>query len=307
MRCLTYTALSIAIALICVRVVAREVRGTVFDERGQPVSDVDVCYYWNANGPFWSQGGKPADLNDEQVRQELFGPRHLGEMAPGAPNSVKSDSQGRFVIANVDDAFPTLMAMDAGRQRGGLAVIPNSDPMASVEIRLGLLIRVRGSIEGPGKGVRPHWTNVYIETPYDSTRPLDVRRLANCASNEARFLLSLPPGRYRIDAYDGDFEGRLGRDLVLEADTPDVDLGVIELARWNSIHALRKASQAQGRFGDYTKRYGQTPPDWHVTDARGVGNDVRLSDFKGKWVLLDFWSLDCAMLEANVAGIDEIL
>jgi hypothetical protein len=26
-----------------------------------------------------------------------------------------------------------------------------------------------------------------------------------------------------------------------------------------------------------------------VTDARGVKRDVQLSDFKGKWVLIEFW------------------
>jgi hypothetical protein len=35
--------------------------------------------------------------------------------------------------------------------------------------------------------------------------------------------------------------------------------------------------------------YGKEPPAWNVTGARGVGKDVKLSDFKGKWVLLEFW------------------
>ena len=34
---------------------------------------------------------------------------------------------------------------------------------------------------------------------------------------------------------------------------------------------------------------GKEPPAWHITDARGVPKDVRPSDFKGKWVVLEFW------------------
>ncbi len=35
---------------------------------------------------------------------------------------------------------------------------------------------------------------------------------------------------------------------------------------------------------------GKTVDDWHVTDARGVPlNASQISDFKGKWVLVEFW------------------
>src|SRR2546427_2043 len=54
---------------------------------------------------------------------------------------------------------------------------------------------------------------------------------------------------------------------------------------------LFRSSQANGMFGDYTKLYGQKPPAWHVTDARGVSKEVQLSDFKGKWVVVDFWKI----------------
>ena len=37
------------------------------------------------------------------------------------------------------------------------------------------------------------------------------------------------------------------------------------------------------------RHVGKAPPPWHVTDARGVNKEVQLADFKGKWVLLEFW------------------
>jgi len=39
--------------------------------------------------------------------------------------------------------------------------------------------------------------------------------------------------------------------------------------------------------------YGKPAPAWHVTDARGVSKTVQPSDFKGKWVVLEFWGYWC--------------
>ena len=77
------------------------------------------------------------------------------------------------------------MAMDSERRRGGLVIIPKGKEGESVEIRLGPLVRVRGSFEGPGFGQRPDWTHVYVQLPDDPTRPLDSNRLVSCASFEA--------------------------------------------------------------------------------------------------------------------------
>ncbi len=39
--------------------------------------------------------------------------------------------------------------------------------------------------------------------------------------------------------------------------------------------------------------FGKKPPELEITDARGVGRNVQLADFRGKWLLLEFWSLTC--------------
>ena len=43
----------------------------------------------------------------------------------------------------------------------------------------------------------------------------------------------------------------------------------------------------------YSQFYGKEPPELAVTDARGVPKGVKLADFRGKWVLLDFWAVWC--------------
>ena len=272
----------------------QELRGRVVDETGQPVEGVDVTYFWIANGPFWDKDGKPVDQSTDQVRDKYFGPDQLGQMEPGVREVVKTAPDGTFQI-KISDIYHTLIAMDVARARGGFGVVSKANPKAPIEIRLGPLVRVRGSFEGPAKGLRPSWTNLYVHVPVDTTRPLDMTRIAMCGSREAKFLLSLPPGRYLIEAYDAGVTAQLyGKAFVLDADTPEVDLGVIFLPPSDSIIAKRRQSQAAGTWGDYTKHYGKKPPAWHVTDARGVDRDVQISDFKGKWVLLDFWGLGCA-------------
>jgi hypothetical protein len=37
------------------------------------------------------------------------------------------------------------------------------------------------------------------------------------------------------------------------------------------------------------KHKGRELPPWTISDARGVPKTVKYSDFKGKWVLLEFW------------------
>ena len=44
---------------------------------------------------------------------------------------------------------------------------------------------------------------------------------------------------------------------------------------------------------DYSQFYGKAPPELAITDALGVSKDVKLEDFRGKWVLLDFWAVWC--------------
>ena len=39
-----------------------------------------------------------------------------------------------------------------------------------------------------------------------------------------------------------------------------------------------------------SRLYGKPAPPLRVADARGVSKSVRWSDFKGKWVLVEFWA-----------------
>ena len=174
-------------------------------------------------------------------------------------------------------------------------VLPKGYAGAPIEIRVGPLVKVRGKFEGPQAGQSPGWTHVYTLVPPDPTRPLHTDRLVSCGSYEGRFEMSLPPGRYLLNGYRDQRDLRLqpDKEIVLSDRTPDVDLGLLRLSADISMEDRVKRSKESGAWGDYTKHFGQQLPRWHINDARGVGKDVQLSNFEGKWVLLDFWGFGC--------------
>ena len=203
----------------------REVRGRVIDEKGRPVAAADVSYTWRANGPANDKAGKPFDLSTVESQKAFWG--HVGEMAPFIDKPAKTGPDGRFLLS-VRNRYFFVMAMDEPRQRGGLAFLPHGEGPAEIEIRLGPLVRVKGSLEGPGPGEHPSWTHVYTLLPDDPTRPLGSTRLVSCGSFEANFAMSLPPGRYFLNAYR--FRGE-DVDQISEIDPPKENPADGELAR----------------------------------------------------------------------------
>jgi thiol-disulfide isomerase/thioredoxin len=281
------------------RAADRQVRGRVVDEAGRPVADADVSGFWRANGPSQHATGRPYDFKKEEDVRAFWG--NLGRMEPaGTKEPVRTGSDGRFALG-LHERYHFLMAMDRERRRGGIAILPKGKEGEPVEVRIGPLVRVRGSFEGPGPGQRPHWTHVYVHVPEDPTRPLDADRLVSCGSFDAKLDVSLPPGRYSLQAYSqyadkDELEGELipDRPIALEGTTREIDLGRLTFSPHRiGVRTMEARAKEAGTWWDHTKHYGEPAPRWHVTDARGVSKDVQLSDFRGKWVLVDFWGFGC--------------
>ncbi len=269
----------------------RIIRGHVVDADGRPVAGAALDFFWGGNGPILNADGKPFKHDTEEQVKAYWD--RFGQMEPIVKSESKSD--GSFSVPARGD-FYTLMAMDAERARGGLVAIPKIDDGAEVEIRLQPLIRVEGTIQGCEPGQQPAHLMVVVEVEEDPTRPLDMTRLVLAEPREGRFKLLLPPGKYVLDMYDSEFKGRLYQEINLSGDEPQVDLGTFTLAPATpNINDRIKQSQESGAMRDYTKHYGEKLPPWHIVDARGVSKDVQLADFKGKWVLVDFWALNCGV------------
>ena len=137
--------------------------------------------------------------------------------------------------------------------------------------------------------------------PMIPTRPLDLTVLTMCAAVDSRFEMSLPPGHYVLNTYTlrgatatKSAEVVPNREILPTGEISEIDLGVLRLSPFKpTVQGRIERAKAAGAWGDYTKHYGEKPPQWHILDARGVSKDAQISDFKGKWLLVYFWGLSC--------------
>jgi hypothetical protein len=175
---------------------------------------------------------------------------------------VTTDAEGRFTL-KAHYGMEVVLALDKERKTGGFVPLGAKAAGKPVEIKLGPLVHVHGKFFCKDLNKRPTWTNVYLWS--GPARP------TWCISQEAKFSFRLPPGTYKFDGYGTDVQG-VKKDITLTADKPDLDLGTLDLPA--TVIA---------------KHVGKAPPAWHVTDARGLKKGAQLADFKGKWVLIEFW------------------
>lgn len=181
-----------------------------------------------------------------------------------AYKGATSNAEGRFTLTvSFYGRSQGLLALDKERKSGALLVLDEKAAAKPVELKLGPLVHVHGRFFCKELDKKPTWTMVYMMR--------GRARFLGCSSDDASFSFHLPPGEYKFWGYGTDIQ-RLKKDITLSADKPDLDMGTLDVPA--TIIARHK---------------GKAPPQWHVTDARGVKKDVKISDFKGKWVLIEFW------------------
>jgi thiol-disulfide isomerase/thioredoxin len=274
----------------------REIRGRVLDERGRPVAGVDVAAFWRANGTGKGRDGKSLDLKVPANVREFWS--HLGEMEPvgSSPRTARTGDDGLFAV-KLQESKHALMALDPERRRGGLLILPKRWDGEHLELRIAPLVKVRGSIRGPGAGEKPSWTHVYVNLPEDPARPLDSTRLVSCGSFEACFELSVPPGRYVLHGYREQMDARLVPDCLIDVaeGKSELDQGILILSDAVAHESVRiQRAKSSGNWIDVADRYGKSAPCWSITDVRGFSRGTRIVDFRGKWVLIYFWGFGCA-------------
>ncbi|MHC5003577.1 MAG: hypothetical protein ACYTJ0_10680 [Planctomycetota bacterium] len=181
----------------------------------------------------------------------------------GALQATAGDD-GRFELVIPDGReLGGLFAMDPERRRGGVAPVDG----ASLEITVEPLAMLRGRCWSTALSLVPREIGgALIRAPVGQI--VDWR----VDPETGAFELPVPPGDYRL--YVMSIEARtLTKDLTVEAGRPALDLGVLDLEP--SIIA---------------RHYGKAPPAaWNVSAARGVDRNVTLADYRGRWVLLEFW------------------
>ena len=219
--------------------------------------------------------GKPVAGVDVSRRWEAFD----GDYRPALGWAV-TDARGEFELPMTQLRFPVaVLAFDEQRRRGGLAIVKSLDgldlhedvqqsPEIKVEIQLDSLIEIQGGYHTLLTGRRPRrvWTSIQLED----------RGPTILEENESQdFLYRLPKGHYLLRGSSMGFE-----DVYRELDLSSVD-GTLELV------------DLELPVAKLTTLYGQPAPDWQITDARGIETSTKLSDYHGKWVVLEFWGHWC--------------
>ncbi len=193
--------------------------------------------------------------------------------------------------------------MDSARRLGGISVLADAKSRDPVTIQLVPMVTVYGRMQSTVNGKPNAWSHVYVELPHDSERPLSNNRVMSCGSFDGRIQFQLPPGRYQLDAYaisnldddDVDLVVKPKPGFTIDGTQLEFDLGVLQLTEAPPDRSdLEQSAKLEGRWSDFTERYGEPAPDWHAVDARGVSADATIASFRGKWLLLEFWGLSCA-------------
>lgn len=178
---------------------------------------------------------------------------------------VTTDPLGKFSLkAQLYGRPGALLAIS--KDQGAVVEVDPKEIDKPILLKLQPLISVHGRFVCKELSQKTSWTNVYVMLPGKTTP-----RVLQCSSGEGAFSFRLPPGTYKFWGYGSDIQNHR-QDLMLSADKVDVDLGNIEV-----------------QVTIIARHRGKAPPDWNVTDARGLKKNVKLEDLRGKWVLIEFW------------------
>ena len=191
-----------------------------------------------------------------------------GRMEPF--RGVSTGPDGRAVVRLDADSTRPVMVLSADRSLGGFAAATKADAGKELRVVLKPTVKVKGALDCPELGRKPEWANVYVQ----SSGPRD--RFAQCTTTDGSFSFTLPPGDYAMMQYGTDIETKRAEPLELDGTRSEVDLGTCTMTA-TPVGKLK----------------GKPAPELAATAARGAKPDAKLADYKGKWVLLDFWHFDC--------------
>jgi hypothetical protein len=195
-----------------------------------------------------------------------------GAMTAAAQKPIVTDAAGkallmvdRLLMVDLLKQKQAVLVLSADRTRGGIVGLSKDDNGKELTVTLAPTVRVKAKLECKELNFKPERAETRV------TAEGFEMYFAEDRSKSPGFEFVLPAGKYLFHSWAQD--GLIAeRTATVTADRPVYDLGTLDM----------KASKI-------AKLKGKKAPDWVITDARGVKADVKLADYKGKWVYLEFW------------------
>ncbi len=224
-----------------------------------------------ATGQVLDAAGAPAPNIDVSVSWAVVdGASSAVKLKP--VNGVKTDAQGKFAVELPPfEANWCVSAYDYDKGIGGLRVLPrgSKEPLT---IQMEKLVPVTLKSKMSSGQEAPKGLAAQIETRDDGgiVASFALKNLPGATT------LLLPPGHYRVLPFTT--SGRIKNNplaLSIAKGAARVELNIpIE------VIAVEKLSS-------------KPAPEWSLAGAIGVKSTVKVSDFRGKWLLVDFWATWC--------------
>lgn len=178
---------------------------------------------------------------------------------------IESDAAGRFSgKVPTGECMLAVLALDKDRKTGAVKLVPEADIEKPMTLQLGPLITASAEIVIGEFEKKPGSVAVDVQVPPASPSILKFEIA------ETKLALRLPVGSYALTVRAADADDA-ATEMDLDADEPDYDCGKLAV---------------EPKVGKGAEKLA---PALVVSDAIGVDKSVKLSDYKGKWVLIEFW------------------
>ena len=268
---------------------SQKVAGRIIDENGNPVVGVIVAESWKSiESGNVSVAGRPAIT-----------------LAPKVEPFTVSDQSGEFSFESEHSSLG-ILAMDSSAERGAIALRHDLVKTDGNEIRISRLTQV--TCRFPKMFQSREIERIYLTLCLEevASQPLADTRLVYIAGVRDEYSFKLPSGSYRLEltAYttgSPSLELGLADSVNFKVDgQTQVELGEFqlriytdpELAYARQIRALRER-QLSNESESRDALFGRIAPSWISIDGSGLDHRANIEALRGKWVLLEFWGLNC--------------